>query len=166
MGLQPVRLFHDHSYITLANGALIVWQDNQTPFVLKYWPGGNMPYRFRRNLRITQPSVLVMGVASPNLDSKTSTEPTVLTEAELPQVKYMGDVLKRALMNVLGLTEAGAETPWVEASVLLRKQLDPALFEASALGTLATVAWNVTGEAEIDMSVVGELELGSVDTGR
>jgi len=165
IGLQPRRLFHTHSYITLANGALIVWQDNQSTFLLKYWPGGSMPYRMKRNFRITQPSVLVMACSSPNLDVTTTTEPTVLTESELPQVKYMGDVLKRALMQKLGLTEAGAETPWIEAATLLSKQLDPALFEFGS-GIATTTLWNVTGEAEVDMSVEGELQIGSLSTGR
>lgn len=165
VGLRPQRLFHERSLITLANGALIVWQDNQTPFVLKFWPGGQLNWRFRRSFRVRQPSALLFGVSSPSMDDKTTTQ-TVLSEAQIPQVKYMRSVLERALMNVLGLVEAGAETPWEEASVLIKEHVDPNFFEASGLGTLATTAWNVQGEARINHSVVGDLKVGRLTTGR
>lgn len=165
VGLRPRKLFHEHAYITIANGAVIVWQDNQTPFVLKYWPGGTMGFSLRRGFRVKQPSVLVCAIASPNINDTTATPPTVLSEAQIPQTKYMGDVLKRALMHQLGVVEAGAETPWEEASAVLRKHLVPDVFEGLA-DAFAGASWNWSGEAMIDHSVTGTLGVKSIDGGR
>ncbi len=165
VGLRPRRLVHQHSFITLANGALIVWQDNQTPFLLKYWPGGAFNWSSRAGFRVNQPSAVVFAVSSPNMDDVQEI-PTVLSEAQIPQVKYMGDVLERALMDQLGLTESGAESPWEEASVVLKEHLDPNVYEPASFGVMQSIAWNSHGEAMIDHSVTGRLKLGTVTTGR
>ncbi len=166
IGLRPQRVYHQHGYLTLANSALIVWQDSQSPFLLKFWPGGSLNFRLKRSFKVRQPSVLALAIASPAMGTKTSVAPSVLTEAQLPQVKYMRDVVQRGLMSSLGLVEAGAETPWEDAAALIKTHLDPSVYEQASLGTLQTAAWNYQGEASVDHSVTGEFRLNRLTTGR
>ena len=166
VGLRPRRIFHETSIVTLANGALIVWQDNQTPFVLKYWPGGQMNFRSRKSFRVTQPSVLTFAIASPSMDATTTTIQAILNEKQLPMLKYAGDALEDALRHTLGIIEAGAETPYSDAATMLTTHLDPAFFEESGLDTLASIAWNWQGELQVDHSVTGTLKLDRIDGGR
>jgi len=164
VGLRPQRLFHQSSILTLANSALIVWQDNQTPFLVKYWPGGQMNWRFRRSVRVSQPSVLVFAVANPSMDQKRTTD-LVLAEDDIPQVKYMSSVLELALIETLGLA-AGGVIAWQAATDLITKHVDPDFFEDGALGTLQTIAFNCQGEVVIDHSVTGTMEVATLTTGR
>lgn len=164
VGLRPHRLFHHHRLITIANGAVSSWQDNQSVFLPKYWPGGTMRWRRRKPIRVNQPSVLVMAVAAPNLDDTVTTN-FRLKEGQIVRLKYMKYELERAFMHVLQLTEAGAETPWEEATALLMEHLDPDIYEQLADSMIAA-SWNVWGEAHIDHSVVGEIGITRVDSGR
>ena len=104
---------------TLAN-SMMRWPDATTPFAPLWRAGEVFRIRIRRKLRVRQPSVLVLGLASPNLDDTTSVAQKAATEPELAQTKYIGHVLERALLHLFGLTEAGAETPWEEATSLLK----------------------------------------------
>ncbi len=166
VGVQPERLFHRHKLLTFYNGGpRFVYQDNQTPFTVLWIGGDHFVIEIKRRLRVRQPSVLVCGFASPNLDDTTAVLQGALNENEWPQVKYMGEVLKRAMLHVLGLTEAGAETPWEEATALLIKHLDPDVYEQTA-AAFQTAAYYVTGEGMLDHSVVGDVSVGPVSTGR
>ena len=50
---------------------------------------------------------------------------TTISENEWSRYKYMQETLSYAMQHSIGLTEAGAETPWVDAANLLAKVLEP-----------------------------------------
>lgn len=164
VGLRPRRVYHRHRLHTL-NGAIFSYQDNQASFLVKYTAGDRFEVNLKQNIRVSQPSVLVFAVASPQMDDTDASAPNALSEAELPQVKYFGDMLKRAMLDVLGVVEAGAETPWEEASALMVKHLDPDVYEETA-GAIEAMTWNCWFEVTIDHSVEGTLNIGTVSTGR
>ena len=116
-------------------------------------------------MAVNKPSVLVVALASPNLDDTTTVTPKALTEAQWPQIRYVGHVMERALLHVLGVTEAGAETPWEEATALLQAHLEPDMYEEAA-GKFTAMNWHTFSEAIIDHSVVGELGKTAITTGR
>ena len=60
------------------------------------------------------------------------------------------------MLHLLGVTEAGAETPWVEAAALLRKHLDPDIFETTG-ATFISKTWRAAGELKFDHEVEGTL---------
>ena len=165
VGLRPERLYRRTRVLNIVDGGL--WQgiDTETPFGLQWIPGGVVPIHIRRKLRVRQPSVLVIGFASPNFDDTTSAAQAILLEAEWPQVKYIGHVLERALLHVLGLVEAGAETPWEEATALLQKHLDPDPLEETG-ARFGSLTWHLMAEMTIDHSVPGELGKKTISLGR
>lgn len=161
IGLRPRRLYHKHEWKTIASPGGFLRQDTETPFNNIWLPTGEMTIRVKRRLRVSQPSVLVLAVGSPSLDDTTITPHGHLLENEWGRVKYAGDMLKQAHMDLIGLTEAGAETPWEEATDLLQKHLMPDMVEITA-GSYATQTWTVVTEAVIDHSVKGELGVGTI----
>lgn len=165
VGLRPERLYHRHKMLTIGNGAVFMYQDNQTPFNLLWVAGDEFVIQIRRRLAVRKPSVLVFAMASPNLNATTAVVDAILGEAEWGQVKYMSHILERAMLHVLGVVESGAETPWEEATALLVKQLDPDLYEETA-GRFQSENFDVFTEAMVDMSVVGDIGKVAVSTGR
>lgn len=158
VGLQPERIYRRERILTIANGAAsAVFQDNQTPFAVRWLPGDAFRINIRKNYAIRQPSVLLIGIANPALDDMSTAGQTLLSEAQWPQVKYIGHVLERALLHLMGLTETGAETPWEEATELLKLHLEPDVFESSA-GQFATGTYQVVARMMVDHSVEGKLQ--------
>ena len=156
IGLNPERVYHRHKIQTSGNGARLVYQDTQTPFAEKWAAYDQFMVHVGKRLRVRQPSVLVFAIATPVLDSTTTNIASVLTENEWPQLKYASATLERALMSLFGLTEAGAETPWVEASALLKKHIDPDMYEETA-GSWGQADYRIYTEAMLDHSVVGDI---------
>ncbi len=165
VGQKPEKLWAKHRMLTIAEDSIFQFQDNQTPFTKRFVAGGVERIHVGRKLRIDQPMVLALGMASPVTDDTTTTVESILGETEWAQVRYMRHVLERALLSALGLVESGAETPWEEATVLLAKQLDPDVLEDTS-AAFSAVDWNVFGEATIDFSVEGELGNQTISTGR
>ncbi len=165
VGLRPERVYHTNRMLTIEEGSVFTAQDNQTPFAPLWMPGAVEKIRVRQNYSVSQPSVLVFAVANPSLDDTTATELTAASENEWGQLKYIGHVLERAMLHLFGVTEAGAETPWEEATALLKKQLEPDPFE-EASGNMASVAWRTMTKSIVDYSVVGRLEDMTISSGR
>lgn len=163
VGVQPERLYKREKLLTAATGAISVARDPETPFAYESLLGDSFGIRIKRRLRVRNPSVLVFAVASPSMDDTVSVVDGHLLEAEWPQVKYIGNVLERAILHILGLVEAGAETPWEEAIVLLKKHLEPDPFEQSA-NNFISPTWIVTCKGIVDHSVTGNLQSATIST--
>lgn len=119
-----------------------------------YNPGDFFKVRTRRNMHADVPSVAVFGFGSPDLADTTVTHPSSPTETEWLQIKYMEVVLEQAWMDLAGLTEAGAETPWEEAVALIADQLEPNVVEDTAAAFKPT-AYNVWCQMTFDITVPG-----------
>lgn len=156
VGLKPERIYHHARLLTPVRGSIYTARDGETPFALEWVPGGVLDIRIRKNYAVSQPSVLVFAFANPALDDTTSTAPNAASETEWGQTKYIGHVLERAMLHLFGITEAGAETPWEEATALLKKHLEPDPYEL-ATGDFAAATFQVKSRAIIDHSVEGRL---------
>lgn len=165
VGRRPKRLWHHHADISMNTTRGLRWIDPVTPFEPKWQPGAVYRFHDRRRYVVDQPSVLVFGAGIPSHDDTVVADEAALAENEWPRVKYMGDTMKMALMDVLGLTEAGATVPWAEATDLLQKHLDPDTFETDA-AFWTSAGLRFTGELTLDHSVVGDLTVGTISTGR
>jgi len=165
LGIRPDRLTHFHKDISINNTMGLKFIDSQTPFAPKWQPGDLLEWSDSKGYRVEQPSVLLIGFGVPSNDDTTTTVESPLAENEWGRVKYLGDTLKMAMMDVLGITEATAETPWEDATDLLQRHLDPDVMEQTD-GYYFAPTLNVSMEAIIDHSVTGELGIGTVTTGR
>lgn len=165
IGEQARRVYHHHWMSTAGHNSVAVNRDPETPFLYEFIPGanfkiGNGPFR------VTGPSLLVFGFASPSLDGTSAAEAiAALAEEDWGQLQFIDHVLERAQLALLGLVEAGAETPWEEAAVLLRTYLDPLVFEETAT-VFTAVTWRAFGELQIDLEVEGTMPKSVLSTGR
>lgn len=165
VGLKPKRIYQRIRILSAARGSLTTAQDVETPFSAQWVPGEHFTVNINRPIRVKQPSVLVFAVASPAQDDNNATVMAALGENQIPRVKYMGHVLEQALLHTLGIIEAGAETPWEEATALLKAHLDPDPFD-SAGTSLATQTYRMVAQSMIHHKVKGELGKTVVTTGR
>lgn len=165
VGFRPERIFKRNRILTSSNGSIMSTQDHETPFGPNWIPGDNFDIRVRKRYHVEQPSVLLVGIANPALDDTQSSMGDTLTEPKWGQVKYMQHVLERAMLHLFGITETGAETPWEEATALLKEILEPDVREETA-GTFLAPDWDVTCRAMVDFSVEGEFGKVSLSSGR
>ena len=99
------------------------------------------------------------------MDDTTSTLQAAMAENEWGQIKYARTMLERAMLHVFGLVEAGAETPWEDATAVLKKHLEPDVFEETA-AAFAAVGFDVVSKGILDHSVTGEVAVKAITTGR
>lgn len=167
VGLRPKRVYHMHKLLTAVQDSVHTHQVISTPADAGRWtPGGSYQVRINRPMRVSQPSGLVFAFGVPFMDDTTAVDQPSLLEVEWGQVKYMEHTLERALLHQFGVFEVGAETPWEEASALLRKHLNPDVFEDTTGQFLTPGEFQVYGEASITHLVTGRLSIGTVSTGR
>lgn len=167
VGVRPKRIYHMHKMMTAVRDSVHTHQAIATPADLgRYTPGGHLEIHLKRPVRVSQPSVLAFSFGVPLMDDTSASAPTTLSEAQWSQVKYMEHTLERAILHQLGVTEAGAETPWEEASALLRAHLNPDVLEFAANQFHTIGEYQCYGEASITHLVTGRLGIGTVKTGR
>ncbi len=166
VGLQPRRIFHWHDMASLGRNNAVAWQDTESPFATEWVGAFGMNISVPRPIRVSVPSLCVFAVASPTMDRTSATTPVAgLAEQDWFQLKFIDHVTERAMLHLMGLTETGAETPFVEAAALLRAHLDPAMLESDA-GVFVPVGWNVSGELSFVHHVPGTLPKGTLTGGR
>ncbi len=155
VGQRPKRLFHRHKMLTFQN-AMYRFQDTETPFNNVWNAGDAFNIDIKRRMKISRPSAVIFAIASSEVDDTTATKESVLLENEWSRVKYMREAIRMGLMSAIGLTEAGAETPWVDSLNVIQKHVDPDVFEQVG-ATFVSEAFEVYGEAIVDHSVVGDI---------
>lgn len=164
VGLRPRKVYSRYRMSTVHN-AVFAYKDSESPFEKRYQGGDQFTIRIKRPMRVRQPSAFVVGLASPSMDDTTTSLRSVLAENEWPRIKYAGTTLEHAMIDLLGLVEAGAETPWEDATDLLQKYLEPDVYEETA-GRFSGVNWLAFYDSMFDLSVVGRLGVRAVSTGR
>lgn len=110
-------------------------------------------------------SYAMLGFSAPAFDDVLATVPNTLgTEAAWAQIKYINVVLEQAWMDILGLTEAGAETPWEDAADLLEDLLEPNIHEETA-GSFTGQTWVVFTAVTFQLWVPGSRAISQITGG-
>ncbi len=163
MGNMPRRLWMRRKTMTFADpgSAGLKFRPAETPFEPQWFASDIAHFRLNKPIRVSRPSVVMIGFASPNYDA-TTTSRAHLLEAEWGQIQYVESTLERALVNQLVVQEAGAETPWEESSLLLRKHLAPDIFEMTTNAFL-NEAYRIFGHLEFEHTVPGTLDFDRID---
>lgn len=113
--------------------------------------------RKRQAMEVTGAAML--GFSSPNLNDTTSTDfGTLGSEQRIMSLKYFEVILEQAWMSLVGLTEAGAETPWIEAQGVVADFLEPDVHEDDA-GRFLGQTWEVFATTTWDLTVPGRLNV-------
>lgn len=119
-------------------------------------------FHSRKTIPVEVMSNAVLVFSNPALDDVTTTAATTFsTEAKWMQAKYLEVVLEQAWMQLMGLTEAGAETPWEEAALLVEELLEPTVIEETA-GSFVAASFNVFCSMTFDVTVPGRKEIKTI----
>lgn len=152
MSTAPTEVMRRRKRISFANTKN--WADVATDV---FMPSDFYVAQSNRSRRVEMDSALLFGTSNPELVDTTATEPTTLSLQNLSFIKYVDMTLRMAFMELLGLTEAGAETPWTEAAAAIQLYTETSLFEETA-GAFAPQVLNAFTFATIGIEVVGDVD--------
>lgn len=164
IGKRPEKLWGRYKMLCMADGMIATFRDDSNAAV-EYAAGDRFDVRKKKNYRATQPSVLMCALASPVLDDTTATFPSAFAENEWARIKYAKQMLEQAMISLIGLEEAGSETPWEDQVDLLQEHLEPDLFEHTSSAFVSGQFFTIF-DFKIAHSVTGDLTLKTLSTGR
>ena len=122
-----------------------------------------MNWNLKKPFFTRHPGLIAIGLSSPDTTLTSSTEAIAqCNEQDWGQLQFIDHTMERAMLSLIGLTEAGAETPWDEATRLLRRHLDPKVLETDA-GAFVAATWRATGECRFDIAVQGTMPKSTID---
>ncbi len=157
VGVEVKPLWRRHFMSNIVRNSVGVGPAPDTPFGFEFVGAGTLAPALGFAVRSSTPGLLCVGVSSPTTTNSSSTEAIAgLAEEDWGQVQYIDHVMERAMLNLLGLEEAGAETPWEEATTLLKKYLRPLILETES-GSFIPTAWRCTGEMNFIIEVEGTM---------
>lgn len=143
--------------------ALVTFASSPTGFnwvtggVSTYNPRDLFKVRSRKRIYTEFMSMSLFGISVPTVITD-ATEAQTPTQAQWMQVKYIEVVLEQAWMTLLGLTEAGAESPWEDAAALVQLLTEPDVYEDTTGAFQNAATWKVFGEFTYDITVPGRKE--------
>lgn len=158
-GLNPIQIFKRRKMLSCMSN-LISYQSVSAAVDL-WTPGDLFTTDIKRNVSVAQPSMVMFGFSSPSLDRTNQTEPTAPTEIEWTLLQYLEVTLENAFMNLIGLVETGAETPFEESAEFIASLIEDDAFEQTAAAFLPA-NFNVFTKATFDISVPGTLKIGTL----
>lgn len=133
--------------------------------VSTFSPRDEFKVRARRKIGTDVFAESLFGMIMPSLTQTASTvTSTPATEAIWAQIKYLEIVLEQAWMFLVGLVEAGAESPWEDAANFVDDLLEPQPFEDDAASWF-TDTFKVWSEWTFDISVPGRREFNILTGG-
>lgn len=125
-----------------------------------YRPTDHFSAQVGKRMQVKVPSYAMLAVGSPSMANNRTVFVVPDSPADWAQLQYIEDVLERGLMHMVGLTEAGAETPWLEAATLLSQLLENG--EEDSAGAWLTTRWEVFCKATWDVSYEGRMKIGPI----
>lgn len=161
VGLRPTKIFEREKLLTPASGAISMNRDPATPFAYEWIPGDQFQVNITKRYRVSQPSVVILAFSSPQLDDVASAVPVLPLENEWPRIKYAGQMLEQAMIDLFGLSEAAGEDPWQHATDTLQLHLMPDVYEQST-DFFDAQTLQCVGSVSVDHSVVGRIDVDSI----
>lgn len=157
----PSRLYRSTHIMSIADGSP---GPMATGGATHWFPRRRHRFTLRGGGKAKVPMAIMIALSIPNLDRTTTVIAVSPTEQEWMQLQLLRDTAVDALKHLIGLIEAGAETPYVEAATYLAKLLAPDIYEETA-GQLGAVSLEVLCKTVWDMAVPGTLQVGKLDAG-
>lgn len=121
-----------------------------------YYPTVTVRDRWQGRRSFPTGGAVMYGIAVPAMDDVTTTPaPGITSQADYVSYSHLQMVLDLAKPWLLGLSEAGAETPGVDFAQLLEELTEPTVYEETA-SAWATGAMNVWSRFTFEVSVPDE----------
>lgn len=156
----PTALMRPHVKMITAANSVGGFKD-ATPDT--YLPRDIVSFKGSEGWSVDQPSMALFALGSPALTQTVTAWFEADTPAEWAQLQYLEYVLEQAFIEVIGLTEAGSESPWADAATLLVNNLI-ALFEKTGT-SFTSVTWTGFSMFTAQITVPGTFQKQVLDLG-
>lgn len=156
---RPERIFERTEIISFAKQSAGFEVGTPDHFI----PRDAFKTEIKQGYMVQNPSVLAFGLSSPVV---TGTQTAFFLPDSVPewlQLRYMADTAKDAWKQAVGLTEAGAETPYVDAGFLMGSFLDSFVEQDAAAFNPQT--YRVFTDFRYKIEVEGEMSIHSISAG-
>ena len=122
--LAPREVWHRTELLTVCNTP--TGYTEQAAADDHYLPTDAFKIRVGKRHRVKEASLVLCGLSSPSWDNtRAATAMVVPTEKRWMQYKFLGMTLGQAMIDAIGLIEAGAESPYAEALAWISELLEP-----------------------------------------
>ncbi len=154
--MEPLEIFRRRSMITVHSTPTFIAGTPDT-----YLPIDQFTTRVSRKVSVDFPSMVMFGFSAPDTLSTTQTQENIPLETEWVLLQYLEVALEQAVMSLIGLTEAGAESPFEESLAFIARMVESDPFETTA-GAFGAFAWNVFVKATFSVSMGGTIGVGTL----
>lgn len=117
----------------------------------------------RPRTRIRVPSWLLLGVSSPGTLLTVTAFDQVANEKDWAMMQFLPHTLENMMIQLVGLTEAGAEKPYEDAATLVSVWLQQ--FVEETAGSFVAQTWTVFTELTASLTINGDLRRVSISAG-
>lgn len=158
---EPIEIFRRRKMITVAN--------NPTGFTRQdgaadTWLATDFfSTTIKRRVMAARHSYVLIGFSAPGTANTDAAVKQTITESEWVMMTYLETFIENAIMNLMGLVETGAETPYVESAAFVAELIEDTMEEDTA-GAFVAAPWNVFTRATFEVEVPGRFMTGGVLT--
>lgn len=150
----PLEIFRRRKFMTLATSS--IGYEKVSAAADKYTPTDFFRSKVGRRVKVKSPSVVLFGASSPNLASGSTGQESAPSEVQWTLLQYLEMTLEQAFMHLVGLTEAGAETPYEESGQFIASLLEKSYMEAGP-GAFIDSTFRFFSNVTFDISVPGRV---------
>ena len=158
--VSPIKLFQVQSPVekVFQRRKLLSFASSPVGFIDtttdSFYPTDGFPIRLSKRYAVRTNSYLLFGASNPAIVTS-GTVPQVVNDEEWYMLMYMEWILEMAWPQVVGLTEAGAESPFGDVTTFLERIVEPVVYEGvgGRFGS-SSHAWTVA--LTYDISVPGK----------
>ncbi len=159
VGSRPKRIFEKVEIITFGKQSAGFSAGTPDTFV----PRDAFKAEVKTPYQVDMPSMLLFGLSAPATTQDDTGIFIPNTNEEWLQLKYLADTAKDAWKHAVGLIEPGAETPYVEAGILMNDYLERFIEERD--DTWIPAAYDVFSDIRYQIDVEGEMSIHSISAG-
>lgn len=159
--LAPKEIFRRRKLLSIASaqfGHQVIVSASDT-----WVPTDYFNTKVGQKVRVKSPSMVLFGFSSPTLDAVSTSQKTAPTENEWTLLQYVEVAMEQMFFQLIGLVEAGAETPYVESAAFIARLLEDVIFEETA-AFIDTMQWQVYCKATFDISVPGTISQATLSS--
>lgn len=131
---------------------------------ITYHPRAAFNTRVKRKYQVDSHSYGMFAVGNPDIAGETATIPVVVNDEEWFMLGFLEYVLEQAWVQIIGLTEAGAESPYDLLTQFIERMVEPQVVLETSLD-FATDELMAYGQHTWEIQVPGRPSFGVVSSG-
>ncbi len=157
-----VQIFKREKFLDIASHPVGLHLDTSQ----YWWPMDHFNVNIKRKVSVEQPAVCLFGISSPVAATTSATAPVAPTTKEWAMMMFLESTLEDMMKSIVGLTEAGATTPYVDASTFLAELLEPSLYEQTARAAdFLDAIWDCNSHLNFQVNMPGSRSFSNLTAG-